>query len=270
MKTFSFLLAGFLLMSFSAAAQTSTQTTTDTATATATATTTVTATDTVTTAPTSDTAIPVTTLSESTATGTDKGKKKKVQKEKVKKEQVKKEKPAKAPRPAKTEAPKTTAAAHPLKGKKNLGIEGTGFLEFSSYDRLYMSNVNVNGYRTGGLGMQAFFEYGLTDQITLSADVFYSRLTYANQFKATIRNNFFGGDVLAHYYFLKKVNKLLPFISAGVGLIASSGSALPLLDLGGGGHFFVTNKLSLKGEILFKTAFIHNRFEPALGLAYHF
>lgn len=237
---------------------------------------------------------PVTTLSESvaatstdtasaTSTGTDvettdkKSKKEKPKKEKKIKEKKVKEKKTKAPKTDSSASSGTSSGAKVpfdssqtfTKGRFNLGVAGTAFFEFSDFDSLFMQNVNISDYRNAGFGGQIFGSYHFNSRWAITLDAFYDRLTYANKFRTAIIENYFGGDLLLQYHFPVK-SRFAPFLAAGAGVIASSGGVLPLFDVGVGTHFFLSNNISLKAQVLYKTAIVENRIEPSIGIAFHF
>lgn len=219
----------------------------------------------------------ITTLSESvpatntdTSSSTDTGEKKK--KEKAPK--VKKVKPPKE----KNLSDNSNGQSVPFdpaqafaKGRMNIGLAGVGFFEFSDYDELFVSTgVDVKDYRNAGFGGELFFEYSFSPRWSLTLAGQYERLTYGTKFRATIRENYFGGDALVKYHFPVK-SRFAPYLAAGVGVIASSGAALPLFDVGAGAHYFISNAVSLKAQVLYKTLLTReNRIEPSIGIAFHF
>lgn len=224
---------------------------------------------------------PVTTLSESVpSTVTDTGTGTATTTEKPAK--VKKEKKVKPPKPAKVKekniadpnqaTPKTPYDSSQAftKGRMNLGVAGSWFFDFSDYDKIFVgTGVNINDYRNSGFGGSLFFTYNFNPHWALTGDVLFDRLTYASTSRATVRENYFGGDVLVQYDF-KVRGRFAPYVAAGAGVIASSGAMLPLIDVGAGAHYFLSNAWSIKVQALFKTAIVYSRIEPSIGVAYHF
>lgn len=154
-------------------------------------------------------------------------------------------------------------------GRKAFGFGGLGNYSLSNYESLYL-NFATSGLKTAGMGFETFFEFGLAKDFTMSVDVGFERLLYANKFKTQMKLNYFLLDVLGRYYFRAVDRTVQPFLAGGVGVIASSIGAAPTLDLGGGSHFMLTDNVSLWVQLLYKTAIIHHRGEGALGIAYHF
>ena len=150
-----------------------------------------------------------------------------------------------------------------------MGHRGIGFYEASDYESLYVdfSTANISG---AGAGIHSFFEIGAMENLTLSFTIGYARLMSPKKFESFIRRDFFVADILGHYYFSDKTDKIQPYFAAGAGVMVSSGSAIPLADFGGGAHFMITDNFSLRLQGLFKTAVIHNRGEVSLDVGYHF
>lgn len=155
------------------------------------------------------------------------------------------------------------------KNKKMIGFSGMGFYEINSqFESLYVTFPTSN-IKAAGFGFTGNFELGFNDRLSGEISMGYSRLSYANKFKNVIKQNFFTSDVVAHYYFLNN-QKIAPYVIAGAGIYASSGSVAPTLDTGVGSHFKVADNLSIKTDLIYKTAIIHNRLEARVGLAFHF
>ena len=154
------------------------------------------------------------------------------------------------------------------KDQKTFGFMGLGYYEISNYDSLYVSFA-TSSLKAAGLGFETFFEYGLADKFGLNFAAGYDRLLYANKFKALIAENYFLIDITGHYYFNTEGN-IQPYLAGGAGGEISSKGAAPVLDLGGGIDFMVSDAVSVRFQTLFKTAIIHNRAEAGLGIAYHF
>jgi len=155
------------------------------------------------------------------------------------------------------------------KDMKIMGVSGMAFYEINSqFESLYV-NFPTQNIKGAGFGFIGFFEYGFNEHISAEVDMGYSRLTYTNKFKNTTKKNFFLMDVLFHYYFTKDAN-IAPYLSAGGGVYVSSGSSAPVLDVGVGSHFKVSKNISIKVDLLYKTAIILNRFEGRVGVAFHF
>jgi len=201
----------------------------------------------------------------------------KVKTAKVKK--VKAEKPIKTALKEKTISP-SSGNSHALKGRVTLGFAGTAFLDFGSEEGMYLSAADqvaivaaggtVQSVTAGGIGGNLNAEYGFSDRWSGTLSMGFDRLTYANRFKSAVSENFFAVDATANYYWLKNPKNILPYVSAGVGLVAGSTKTLPTLDVGAGAHFYVSDNVSIKAQLLAKAAFIFNRLQPSVGLAYHF
>lgn len=200
-------------------------------------------------------------------------------------------KKVKEPKTAKTKTPKSelkektlvvtnSHMRNQIKGMKVLSASGSAFLDFGSYEKMYLDSTDnaaitaagstVSSITAGGIGGNVGFEYGFSDRISGTFSAGYSRLTYSNKFRALVAENFFGVDVTANYYVSKNAQKILPYVSAGVGMVASTERVLPTLDIGGGAQFFVSDTIAIKAQLLAKAAFIFNRLEPSIGVAYHF
>lgn len=144
-----------------------------------------------------------------------------------------------------------------------------GFYDInSSFDSLYFNfaTENINAF---GFGFLAFFEYGFSKHFSGEIDLGYSRLIYASKSRNVIRENYFVGDLLAHYYFMS-TEKFQPYVIFGGGTVASSGAVAPTVDAGIGMHYLFTDEFSLKADVIIKSAVIYNRGEGRVGLAYHF
>jgi hypothetical protein len=197
----------------------------------------------------------------------------------------------KQPKPVKILSPKQQLKEKDLTAKNSnirnkvdgmhvLSLSGTAFLDFGSEEGMYLdaadkaaivaTGATVSSITAGGLGLAAAFEYGFSDRISGTVSVNYDRLTYANKFRTLVTESFFGADVTANYYVLRDPKRVMPYVSGGAGVVAGSTKVLPTLDLGGGAQFFVSDSIAIKAQLLVKTAFIFNRLEPSLGVAYHF
>lgn len=166
-------------------------------------------------------------------------------------------------------------AAKDLQGRKTFGLEGVGHYTFTDYDSAYVS-FPTNKIRVAGSGFHTYFEYGFDTHFAFEAAVGYERLHYAKQsnnpnIRQVISENFFTIDLRGNYYFLSgEKNVVQPYATTGVGTVISGKGAVPLLDVGAGAHFFVTDNVSIKLQALYKTAFIHHHFEGGLGVGFHF
>lgn len=155
------------------------------------------------------------------------------------------------------------------KGQKSLGFMGIGAYEISNFESLYVPFA-TSGIRAAAVGFEAFFEYGVSDKFGVNFAAGYDRLLYANKFRTQVKENFFLIDVTGHYYFDVAGGKVQPFFAGGLGGEISSGGTAPLLDLGGGVDFMVSDNVAVRLQTLYKTAIIHHRAEAGLGIAYHF
>lgn len=192
---------------------------------------------------------------------------------------VKKEKTVKTSLKEKTLS-SSSAKTHELKGHVTLGFAGTAFLDFGSEEGMYLSAADkaaivaaggtVQNVTAGGVGGNLNVEYGFSNRWSGTLSMGFDRLTYANRFKSAVNENFFAVDATANYYLMKNPKNILPYVSAGLGLVAGSTKTLPTLDIGGGAHFFVSDRVSIKAQVLAKAAFIFNRLQPSVGLSYHF
>lgn len=155
------------------------------------------------------------------------------------------------------------------KGAKSIGISFLGFYDINSkFESLYV-NFPTENIKAAGFGSNLFFEYGFADQFSGELSLGYARLTYSNKFKNVIKENYFVGDVLGHFYFLKN-QRIQPYLLFGAGAMVSSNAVAPTFDVGVGSHFMVTDQFSVKAEIMYKTAIIYHRGEGRVGFAYHF
>lgn len=165
--------------------------------------------------------------------------------------------------------PSYSSSGFNKRGKKTVGITGHGFYEFNSdYESLYV-NFPTTNINAAGFGVAAYFELGFSDKLSGEVSLGYSRLAYSSKFKSVINQNFFVGDIVGHYYFLNH-EKFAPYAIAGLGIYATSGAVAPLLDVGVGNYFRISDDFSVKTELLLKTAIIINRGEARVGIAYHF
>jgi opacity protein-like surface antigen len=158
-----------------------------------------------------------------------------------------------------------TSTSH--KGKKSVGFMGLGYYEISNFESLYVPFA-TSGIRAAGAGFESFFEYGVADSFGVNFAAGYNRLLYANKFRTQVAENFFLLDVTGHYYF--DAGKAQPFLAGGIGAEISTQGVAPTLDLGGGADFMVNDNVSVRLQVLYKTAIIHHRAEAGLGIAYHF
>lgn len=160
-----------------------------------------------------------------------------------------------------------TGSTTTMKGKKTFGFMGLGYYEISNFESLYVPFA-TSGMKAAGAGFEGFFEYGFTDNFGLNVALGYDRLLYANKFRTQVKENFFIADITGHYYF-NAGDTVHPFIGGGIGMEASRTIA-PTLDVGGGADFMVSDNVSVRFQLLYKTAIIHHRGEAGLGVAYHF
>jgi hypothetical protein len=154
------------------------------------------------------------------------------------------------------------------KGKKNFGLVIIGAYEITYYESLYF-DFFATGLNIGQAGANVFIEYGFADRISASITTGYSRIIYANGFKTQMNKNVFNIDLLAHYYFLKS-DKFMPYATAGFGTQFTTTGIAPLLDLGAGFRFMISDKFSVKAELLMKSNVLHNHGEVRVGAGYHF
>jgi hypothetical protein len=155
-----------------------------------------------------------------------------------------------------------------IDGKYGLGVMVAGFYELSNYESLYVDFV-TSDIKAAGLGFTSFVEYGFSDRITGSLQLGFSRLLYINKFSTTSRKNFFVGDLMGNYYFMNN-GKIMPYATFGAGLMASSGNVAPTANVGGGLRYQINEELSVRAELIYKTAIIHHRSEGRIGFSYHF
>lgn len=152
---------------------------------------------------------------------------------------------------------------------QSFGFTGLGYYEMSDFESLYVG-FPASNFKTSGAGFQVYYEHGVMDNLTLSVALGYARLLSSNQFDTQVSENFFIGDILASYYFRDASTVVQPYLAGGGGVIVSGRGAAPTLDLGGGVHFKVADNVSLRLQVLYKTAIIHHRGEGSFGVAFHF
>ena len=167
-----------------------------------------------------------------------------------------------------------TPGGQSLKNRKTLGFAGIGHLSYSSYESLYV-DFATSGIITAGSGFQAFLEYGLADEFSITAALGYGRLHYAHKssvpvLRTVIAENFVNIDVTGQYYFSGTDTTFQPYLAFGIGTTISSKGAAPLFDVGIGTHYFVSEKVSLRAQLLYKTALIHHAGELSFGAGFHF
>lgn len=166
-------------------------------------------------------------------------------------------------------------AAKAVKDRKVFGLEGVGHYTISNYDSVYVS-FPTSSIKVAGSGFHAYFEYGFAENFAFEAAVGYERVHYARQsanpnIRQVIAENFVTLDTRGNYYFLASDKSMVqPYATIGAGTTISGKSAVPLLDIGGGAHFFVADNVSIKLQLLYKTAFIHHHAEAGLGVGFHF
>jgi hypothetical protein len=164
----------------------------------------------------------------------------------------------------------TQAQAFSMKGEKVIGISGVGYYELNSdWESLYFGFSAAGNTKTAGFGFNVSFELGFSDQISGEIDLGFNRLVYASRQRAIIKESFFTGDVLGHFYFLQN-DTFNPYLIFGVGALVSSSSVAPVGNVGFGMHFRITEEFSVKTELIFKSAVLLNRGEGRVGFAYHF
>lgn len=159
------------------------------------------------------------------------------------------------------------AAGHD--GAKSFGFTGLAYYEMSDFESLYV-DFPTSDLNTSGAGFQVYYEHGVMDNLTLSGALGYARLLTSNKFDTQVSENFFVVDLLANYYFRDAAVTVQPYLAGGGGVIVSGNGAAPTLDLGGGVHFKVADNVSLRLQVLYKTAIIHHRGEGSFGVAFHF
>lgn len=169
---------------------------------------------------------------------------------------------------AQSEKIPTSVKNYSIDGKFGLGVMATGFYEMSNYESLYVDFV-TSDIKAAGLGFTSFVEYGFSDRVTGSLQLGFSRLLYINKFSTTSRRNFFVGDLMGNYYFTNN-GKLMPYITFGAGIMASSGNVAPTGNVGGGLRYQINEDVSVRAELIYKTAIIHHRGEGRIGFSYHF
>ena len=166
-------------------------------------------------------------------------------------------------------------AAKALKGRKTFGLDGIGHYTITSFDSAYVS-FPTSSIKVAGSGFNTYFEYGFADNFSFETSIGYERIHYAKQsanpnIRQVIAENFFTIDARGNYYFLSSDKSMVqPYATVGAGTTISGKSAIPLLDIGGGTHFFIADNVSIKAQVLYKTAFIHNHLEVGLGVGFHF
>lgn len=161
-----------------------------------------------------------------------------------------------------------------LKGRTTLGFAGLGHFSYSSYESLYV-DFATNGIITAGSGFHAFLEYGLADEFSITGAIGYGRVHYSHKgglpnLRQVIAENFVNIDVLGQYYFSGAETTFQPYLAFGGGATISSKGAAPLFDVGIGTHYFVSDKVSLRAQLLYKTALIHHAGELSFGAGFHF
>lgn len=185
--------------------------------------------------------------------------------------------PATTPAPTPTESVTSTPIVSAVetgltdgwKGKKVAGVMASGYFEINSdFESLYFS-FPANSFNTAGFGFGGYFEMGFSEKFSGQVDLGFSRLIYSSLQRNIINESFFTVDVTAHYHFLNNA-KFDTYGILGAGAIVSSGAVAPVLDLGVGNYFKLTEQFSIKAELLFKSAIILNRAEARVGVAYHF
>ena len=163
----------------------------------------------------------------------------------------------------------SSSSGDSIKGKKSFGLMGSGYYEINTdMSRLYY-NFTLKSTHTAGFGISTFFEYGIAERFSLEFSLGYSRLLYASKQRGVINENYFVADVDAHYYFLNS-EKFGTYAIGGAGAIVSSGSVVPVGDIGIGNYFKITPEVSIKAELIFKSAIVFNRGEGRVGIAYTF
>lgn len=168
-----------------------------------------------------------------------------------------------------TESTPSSSSSPSWKGRKSIGITGSGYYEINSdFSSLYY-NFTLQDTNTAGFGMGAFFGYGFADRISAEISLGYSRLLYASKQRTLISENFFTADVVGHYYFLN-TEKFATYGLFGIGAIIGSSAVAPVGEVGVGNYFNISDNFSIKAELLFKSAIVLNRAEGRIGVAYHF
>lgn len=163
----------------------------------------------------------------------------------------------------------TSSSSSSMEGKKIFGLVGMGAYDINSdFESLYVNFATTN-INSASLGFLTFFEFGFSDRFAGEISLGYSRLIYSNKFRSVIKENYFVGDILAHYYFLNE-EKIKPYVIFGGGAIASSGGVAPVIDAGIGMHYMLNDEFSLKADLIIKSAIIYNRGETRFGISYHF
>ncbi len=185
---------------------------------------------------------------------------------------------APTPTPVVAPTPVVVAAATPeksassnsgQKGKKTFGVTGSGYYEINSdYESVYFS-FPTTSTNTAGFGVNTYFEYGFSEKVTGEISLGFSRLTYASQSRTLIKENYFMSDIVAHIYFLDN-DKFATYGIAGASVYASSSAIAPMVDVGVGNYFKITENFSIKTELHLKSAVVLNRAEAKIGVAYHF
>lgn len=157
------------------------------------------------------------------------------------------------------------------KGKMNAGGGAIGFYEYSTTESLYV-DFSTDEVNAAGAGFKGFFEYGLNDRLAIGGSLTYSYVLYVKEFDlSVVTQSFWSFDFMGAYYFTDDYSKKFqPYAAFGAGAHFSGNGVTPLLDLGVGMHYRFNDYVSLKTEILGKTAIVHNRGEAFLGIAFHF
>lgn len=160
-------------------------------------------------------------------------------------------------------------AEYSSKSKISAGLSFLGYYEINTgYESLY-GNVQGINFKTAGIGVVGFVGYEFTDKISGELSYGHSHRLYSNTLGSQILKNFFVADYNFNFY-LFKGDKLKPYLLAGAGAYFSTKAVAPTLNLGGGFRYQLSKKFSVKTELMYKTAFVLNRAEARVGIAYHF
>lgn len=164
----------------------------------------------------------------------------------------------------------TTDEQHSWEKKMAMGLFGVGYYEINSDWLSLYYGTTAPSTTTAGLGFGGFFEVGTSEKISIEMALGYSRLLSATRQRDTINESYFLADLVAHYHFHNK-GSWDAYAIGGVGLDASGSAATPLVDLGIGSYYKLTNDgFYLKTELLVKSAVIFNRAEGRIGIGYEF
>jgi len=155
------------------------------------------------------------------------------------------------------------------KDSVNAGFLTFGYYEHSTLESLYF-DFTADEVTASGLGFKGFFEYGLNERLAVGGALSFAYLLDANFDVSLVSRSFWGLDAFGSYYFADYNKTIQPYVLFGGGILFSNTGLTPILDIGGGAHFKLSETISLKAELMGKTGIVHNRGEVGLGVAFHF